>query len=67
METTKQYRNSIPPDVEAIGHGKWYVHWNVQEVIPEPDAPDQTVQYQYNEVCLDHEPTHDEIATITGQ
>lgn len=67
MEKTTQYRDSIPPDVEAIGHGKWFVHWGVKEMVPEPGATDKTVQYQYNEVCLDHEPTHAEIATIVAR
>ena len=62
MAKTTEFRDSIPPSVEAIGHGKWYVHWNVQKQIDPED--ENRIYYQYNEVQLDHKPTAKEIKKI---
>ncbi len=62
MLKTTQFRDSVPPDVEPIGHGKWLVHWNIEELT---DPQDETrVYYQYDEVQLDHKPTKKEITKI---
>lgn len=62
MKKTTEFRDSIPPDVEAIGHGKWYVHWNIKE---KTDPQDESrTYYQYDEVELDHKPTKTEIKKI---
>ena len=62
MEKTIEFRDSIPPQVEAIGHGKYLVHWNVQELHDEQDT--DRIYYSYNEVKLDHKPTKTEIKKI---
>jgi len=62
MKKTTQFRDSIPPSLEAIGNGKWLVHWNVQKQQDEQDT--DRIYYSYNEVKLDHKPTKTEIKKI---
>lgn len=56
MKIEKHYRATAPPQVESIGHGKWLVHWNIEEIGEN--------RFAYNEVCLTHKPTKKEIASI---
>jgi hypothetical protein len=62
MVKTTEFRDSTPPEVEAIGHGKWLVHWNIEE-LTDPDN-EERIYYRYNEVKLDHNPTKKEVTKI---
>lgn len=64
MKIRTEQRKEYPPEVEAIGLGKWHVRWNVEQITDE--ETDET-HYEYNEVTLDHEPSQDEIDDITSQ
>ncbi len=62
MKKTIEFRDSLPPTTEPIGHGKYLVHWNIEE---KTDPQDESrVFYQYNEVIFDHQPTKTEVKKI---